>query len=288
MNLSHLLTLIEQHPDFRNLANGLTSPSETERKFVISDAARAYFIAALYHTMNLPVLIITAQPEVARKLCDELQMWCPNPESVQFFPEADFLTRGYSPANSSEVTERLQTLSILEQYKDKKLDTPWVPIVVSHASAVASKTLSQADFSRAYHTIEVGIDIDPLQLLNKWQDIGYEVENVVEVPGTMSRRGGILDIFPMYGERPARLEFDGDHIESIRLFEPKTQRSTQVVESIVVTPAKENYLPDCSSTILDYLPEKTLLILDDLDEIYGVVDSLNDAVRRVSVKSSRA
>ncbi len=144
--------------------------------------------------------------------------------------------------------------------------------MVSPASAVVSKTLSQSDFSNAYHTIKTGMDIDLLQLMGRWQDIGYEVESTVEVPGTMSRRGGIVDIFPVYHEQPARIEFFGNTIESIRLFDPKTQRSTGLVNSIIVTPAKENYLHS-NSTVLDYLPDKLLLIVDDLNEIGAVIDT---------------
>jgi transcription-repair coupling factor (superfamily II helicase) len=273
MNLSCLLSLIEQDTDFRKLLNILAKPPGAENKLVISDAARSCLIAALYQHLKLPVLVVTSQPENARRLYDELQAWCPASAQIQFFPETDFLAGEASSANSGAVTERLQTLSTLVKYLDSPSANARIPIIVSSSLAVASKTLNRSGFARAYHTVETGMDADPMQLISRWQDMGYDMESVVEVPGTMSRRGGILDVFPVYSDLPARIEFFGNQIESIRLFEPRTQRSTKVIDYIIITPAREHYLPENSSTLLDYIPEKVLLILDDLNEIYSVIDT---------------
>jgi transcription-repair coupling factor (superfamily II helicase) len=272
MNLSSLLILLQEHPEFKVFLNSLSTVSEN--RLVVSDAARAYFIASLSQKLNLPTLVVTAQPDDARKLFDGLQSWCPDDTSLQFYPEVDFMVRESSPAYSGAVFERLRTLSLLTEFgKNGMASNP--PLIVSHASALASKTVSEMSFSKSFHTIAVGMDIDPLKLLNRWQEIGYEMEIAVEAPGTMSRRGGIVDIFPMYGEMPARLEFLGDHVESIRLFDPRTQRSSQLVSSIVITYAKEKYSSDCDNTILNYLPDNTLLILGDIDEILCVINDVS-------------
>src|SRR4030042_1004966 len=126
------------------------------------------------------------------------------------------------------------------------------------------------------------MDIDLLQLMARWQDIGYEFENVVEIPGAMSRRGGIRDIFSPDNEFPARIEFVGNRVESIRLFDPKTQRSLKLAASVTVVPARESlqYVDgDCS---VDYLHEKTLLITDDLDELKTVVNKLHSEVEELN------
>jgi len=66
-----------------------------------------------------------------------------------------------------------------------------------------------------------------MSLMKRWQTLGYTVESTVEIPGTMSKRGGIIDIFPPTGEMPARLEFFGNTVESIRLYDPADQRSVK-------------------------------------------------------------
>ena len=65
----------------------------------------------------------------------------------------------------------------------------------------------------------VGQRVDLNALLNRWQAMGYRVEPSVEAPGTVSRRGGIVDVFSPGSELPARIELWGDVVESIRLFD---------------------------------------------------------------------
>ena len=79
--------------------------------------------------------------------------------------------------------------------------------------------------------------------MKRWQSLGYTVESTVEIPGTMSRRGGIIDIFPPTSDMPARLEFFGNTVESIRLYDPANQRSVKRITSITIGPATELLVP---------------------------------------------
>ena len=98
-------------------------------------------------------------------------------------------------------------------------------VTIASAPALMQKVASYKDFASAWHSIKLGMEIEPLRLLSRWQDIGYRLESMVELPGQMSHRGGIIDIYPATGELPARLEFFGNTIDSIRLFDPESQRS---------------------------------------------------------------
>jgi len=137
-----------------------------------------------------------------------------------------------------------------------------------------AKLTPYKDFIAGCHTIGVGTEIEPLELIGKWQDIGYRIENMVEVPGAVSRRGGIVDIYPPTSDLPARLEFLGDTIDSLRLFDPATQRSLNPVESIAVCPAAELVGTPDTDSLLDFLPEDCLLILDEATNIEQAVDDL--------------
>ena len=77
------------------------------------------------------------------------------------------------------------------------------------------------------------------ELLDLWRRLGYRFESAVYAPGIVSRRGGIIDIFPVAAEMPVRIELWGNEVDSIRLFDPTTQRSGDVVDSVRVTPAHE-------------------------------------------------
>ena len=102
-------------------------------------------------------------------------------------------------------------------------------MIVASAPAFMQKTAPYSDFTAACHTVKLGMEIEPFQLLSRWQAMGYRLENMVEVPGTMSHRGGIIDIYPPTSDLPARLEFFGNTIDSIRLFDPANQRSLRAV-----------------------------------------------------------
>ncbi len=88
-DLTQLLHLIEEMPAYHQLVDELKQPKGST-KAVVLNAAKPYFIAALYHRLRLPMLIITAQPENSKKLHEQLLTWCPSTE-IKLFPEPDAL-----------------------------------------------------------------------------------------------------------------------------------------------------------------------------------------------------
>jgi transcription-repair coupling factor (superfamily II helicase) len=288
MNLSRLISLIEQVPGYQQLKGELLESRGKDIKLVVSDAAKTFIIAAIHKELNLPVLVIVAQPENAKRLYDELQAWCPSSTLLHFFPETDFLAGEYSASDAAAITERLRTLSALTNCRDISADNR-NPLIVSSALAVVSRTAPRDDFIASCRILNVGMNIAPFQLVKEWQAMGYELENIVEVPGTISRRGGIIDVFSPDNESPVRIEFVGNQVESIRFFDPKTQRSSKLVTSVTIVPAKESQRHLNCDTILDYLPEKALLVTDDLDEIKTVIDKLDceaEEFRQMKVERS--
>src|SRR6202007_1025882 len=69
--------------------------------------------------------------------------------------------------------------------------------------------------------------------------VGYESHDTVEMPGQFTVRGGIVDVFPAEAERPVRLEFFGDSVESLREFDPNTQRSVRPIDRVTLPPLLE-------------------------------------------------
>ena len=175
MNISGLLSVIEENTNYQKLVNSLNGPSKIGSKLVISNPARSYLTAALYRSLKMPVLIITSQPETAKKIYDELLAWCPTGTPIRLFPETDFLSGEFSSTDSAAVIDRLQTLATLVHYRNQITNAAAPPIIVGPASAIISKTIPQSEFARAYHTIEVGTEIAPLQLIGRWQELGYEM-----------------------------------------------------------------------------------------------------------------
>jgi transcription-repair coupling factor (superfamily II helicase) len=233
--LSQLLKLIEPAPDFRRLLEGLKLRRDST--VVVLDAARPYLLAALYESLKLPMLVVTAQPENAKKLQEQFLSWCTSGQ-VRLFPEPDVLPYERLALDTTTEMERIQVLSGLAGCASGE-DAIEAPLVVVSAAALMSKTTAHGDFVSVCHTVKLGMNKEPLRLLGEWEAMGYRLENVVEVPGTMSHRGGIIDIYPPTSEMPVRLEFFGDTIDSIRSFDPATQRSVDKVPSVAIGPATE-------------------------------------------------
>ncbi len=238
-DLGKLLNLIETLPDYRRLLEGLKQGAGGT--VVVLDAARPYLLAALYEGLRLPMLVVTAQPENARKLHEQLLSWCHSAE-VKLFPEPDALPYERLASDTATGLERVQILTSLVGCGSTESPGD-SPLVVASAPAVMGRTPLYDDFVSACHAVELGTVIDPFSLLARWEAMGYQMESVVEVPGTMSHRGGIVDVYPPTGEMPVRLEFFGDTVDSIRFFNPETQRSTDKVSSVSVGPATELLAP---------------------------------------------
>jgi transcription-repair coupling factor (superfamily II helicase) len=285
VNLSPLVALLREIPAYRQLLQELRTAGGEPRQVgaVVLDAARSYLIAALYEELNLPIMVVTAQPETARKLHEQLRAWCPPSAALHRLPELDFLPyeRSQLSAPSYQTMERLRTLATLVLYEGR--DRP--PLVVASALGVMSKTVLRRDFLRACHVLKPGTAADPLELLRRWQGLGYETQDVVEMPGQMSRRGGIVDVFPPSNESPIRIEFFGNQIESLRCFDPDSQLSTSPVSSVTITPATEFMSGaggfQASGSALDYLADEALLVLDDPQGIELAVGRLNQEAQEL-------
>jgi len=268
LDLTQLLHLIEEMPAYRQLVARLRQPNGSTTAAVL-DAAKPYLIAALYHSLSRPVLVVTAQPENSKKLYEQLLTWCRSSQ-IRLFPEPDTLPYQRVASDASTELERLQVLSALANIEP----TTDAPLVVASAPALMQKTTPHSDFTAAAHTITVGMDIEPFKLISQCVAIGYGVENLVEVPGTISRRGGIIDIYPPSSELPARVEFYGNTVDSIRLFDPTNQRSQTRVSSIAISPATERLTP-LSDSIMSYLSPDTRLILDEPLKLKSAIDDLD-------------
>ena len=237
LDLTQLLYLIQDMPAYRQLADELQQRKVSTRVTVL-DAAKPYLIAALYRTLQVPVFVATAQPENSKKLYEQLLTWCASAQ-VKLLPEPDALPYERIASDASTELERIQVLASLI---DLELTTD-APLVVASASALMQKTTQYSDFTSTCHAIRLGMEIEPLYLLSQLEAMGYRLENIVEMPGTISHRGGIIDIYPPTSELPARLEFFGNTVDSIRLFDPANQRSQTAVSSIAISPATELLTP---------------------------------------------
>ncbi len=324
MNLSGLLPLLGEVSAYRQLVENLrekpTSYAAMPCAGGLLAAARPYLVAALQRDLGRPILWVVAQSERAKEVGEQLRSWTPFPETILRFPAPDALPYERVPWAVETGRERLAVLADLSLG-----DTGQQPGIVVSARALMQKTLPRSEFMAALHTLRLGQTLSPKGLLAAWYGLGYEPEAVVEEPGTFSQRGGIIDVFPPDHTRPVRIELFGDQIESMRLFDPTTQRSQEKVPFVNVTPASEAlprygekaarlvagldlstchtaareefgrdqealennqrfkglefyipYLYAEPSTLIDYLPPDSLILIDDWGELEATVADLEE------------
>jgi len=241
VNVSGLLASFEVLEPYRALREDLRS-GEMPPPLGLLRAARPAFLAALARDLQRPILVIAGSVERAKALVHSLRDWSPDPEHILHFPEPLVLFYERAPWTDEVIVGRLRTLWAL--YACHLSSSPLKGgeggiIVVASARALMQRTLPLRQFRLSVREFHVGQTLDLERTVGRWAGLGYEPVSVVEAPGQFGHRGGILDIFPPADALPMRVELFGSRIESLRRFDPATQRSRERVESVTITPARE-------------------------------------------------
>jgi transcription-repair coupling factor (superfamily II helicase) len=255
-------------------------------------SARLPFLGSLHTDINQPILLITDRADHALSIFDELGFWVQSPRYL--FAEPNPLFYEEAAWGITTRRERLQVLTALSAYHlpfANKPETP--PIIVASARSLMTRTLPRRDFLKACKKLSANQSIQPDRLIREWTRIGYQRVNTVLEPGHFSHRGGILDVWTPTEANPVRLDFFGDEIETIRSFDPATQRTLGKLEKILITPARElladttetetklsefhiPLLHGQSASLLDYLPQKTFVLVDDLSLIEAMANEVEE------------
>jgi transcription-repair coupling factor (superfamily II helicase) len=263
-------------------------------------AARLPFVSALQGDIKRPTILLTDRADHALSLFDELAFWAPESQRYLFSEPNPLFYEDAAWGNSTR-RERLLTLTALAHYYlpfGDKTASP--PIIVASARAAMTRTIPRREFLKASKRLSIGQMFKPETLLHGWVELGYQVADTVIEAGQISRRGGILDIWVPAEPLPSRLDFFGDEIETIRRFDPASQRTITKLESILVTPAREFIVsedshfahpqagvPEASefhlplihantASLLDYLPPSSLVLVDDLSMVESMVSEVEE------------
>ena len=232
LDLRRLAPLLQSTTQYQNLAHALKRRGGRARTQVLSEGV-PFLLSALREALAVSVILVVPRPEEARRLEERLSAWVSDPDRVIQFPETETLPFERLVTDMETAQLRVRALDALLESDSEP------PVIVASAMSVAQRTLSRESFEASTHSVCVGDVIDVEDTLEGWRRMGYQFEPAVYSPGFVSRRGGIIDIFPVGADYPARIELWGNDIDSIRLFDPSSQRSTEIVESIRLIPAKE-------------------------------------------------
>jgi transcription-repair coupling factor (superfamily II helicase) len=218
-------------------------------------SSRALVLSALLREANRSALVLVPDLPTLHRMCQDLRFFesalAGPPWRVEEFPPGQpSFWRG----------ERQRENEGARAVVCQRLVSGEPLTVVTTPGALATPLLPPAEFLRQRLRLRVGESLVREELLERLGSAGYErVETVWEV-GQWSLRGGIVDIFSPAGERPVRIEFFGDEIESLRLFDPTSQRSLEALPSFEVLPLSQE--AGREATLLDYFPGEAPVVLD--------------------------
>ena len=254
MGLSVLGSLLEATPEYQRLQR-LLVPEKAGARLQLLAQATPFSLATLWRGLGVSMLVVAPRPEDARRLHEELSIWAGEGAAVLQFPETEVLPFERVISDVETTQHRIATLAGLLEAGERPV------IVVASAAAVAQKTVDRRAMESSSHTLRRGQSLDLEETLSLWQRMGYVFEPAVDRPGVASRRGGIVDVYPVGAPLPSRIELWGDEIDSIRQFDPATQRSTDMVEEVGIIPAQE---------VLPLLSDR-----EDLDRFIGGISFAN-------------
>ena len=237
--LQPTLETLAGQPSVAALAQQIAQPGGRVHVAPALTAARPPLLAALAQQIAQPLLYLVQNTDLALRAREDLCQWL-DEQQVMLFPASDAMPYEPMSPGNDVVAARLRVLRTLQKLQTQPADGDAAPLViVAPVRALLQPTMAPADHAGATVRLRRGDEHAIDALIERWVAMGYRTAPTVEEPGELNRRGGILDIYPPGDELPLRIEFFGDEIDSLRRFDPITQRSEAQVREVLVGPPHE-------------------------------------------------
>ncbi len=269
MSLSSIRAAVSAAPFFIQLRteSAALGPGDRLRLQGTVGSLPAFALADLADR-DRPLCCLLAEHESAAYLQSDLEQLLGEDREVLLFPPS-----GQKPYDREQVAESaalIQRADVLQ-----RLEEGFAGVVVTSVAALVELVAPPETVAQETLTVRVSDEIGPEALMERFVAQGFTAVEFVELPGELALRGGILDIYPFAGDYPVRIEFFGDEIDSIREFDPQTQRSVSRLTQARVVPNLDAPAYDTVEhvALLDYFPDDTLLALFDEARLDDVADT---------------
>lgn len=209
------------------------------------------------------MLVLTEDHERSAAVASDIEQM--GAEGVYLFPPTR--RKPYDQQKIVDTSTMVQRSEVLE-----KIQSGEARIVVAPIEAIFEKLVPPEQFSKASLMIEKGMELSPDKLAELLTDQGYTTDRFVGSPGEFAVRGGIFDIFPFSGEYPLRIEFFGDEVDTIREFDPDSQRSIAFLKHARIVPNAAFSTDESKESLITYLPQKSLLVLEKADLFADMIE----------------
>ena len=249
----------------------------------LNDTAFCHYISEVFLNNDQNIVVLTPTLFEANRLLNIISSYT---DKALLFPMDDFLTSmAIAMSPDLEIT-RLETINSLLN-NDKH-------ILVTHLMGFLRFLPSKNLYQEKIINVKKGEEYDIKKLVEKFINIGYKRDVVVSKTTDLAVRGYVIDIFPVSSVNPIRIEFFGDEVDSIRYFDPETQKSIEEISDILIYPASEYLLENDDnfdgkhhmlsvynkeiSSIMDYLPD-SLLFIKDYPQIKNLQKEIKEQIK---------
>ncbi|MBP7173503.1 MAG: transcription-repair coupling factor [Cloacibacterium sp.] len=209
-------------------------------------------VAELFLTQKKNILFIVDEKESAHYITSELEEMI-GEDKVFYFPETHLEPYQLEKTQNANIVLRTEVLNKLHTEKSAK-------IIVATTSALSEKVMKKEDFKAISHKIKVGDSLDfdfTEELLHQFN---FNFTDFVSEPGEFSVRGGIVDVFSYANEKPYRISFFGNEVESIKEFDIETQLSTGKVQEMELVSNMNFAVSGTKVSLLELLPKESFVV----------------------------
>jgi transcription-repair coupling factor (superfamily II helicase) len=231
--LSRIVEILRRSESVSRALESIAGSSGSTRVSGLAGSSAALFTGILYHEFDTTLAVIC--PDQAEGLAEDLAGLV-GEDQVFHFPDWEVLPYDEFSPHEAIVGTRLRALSMLSDRRKG--------ILVIPARAFVRRIIPPGDLARNMLSLSVGQAVPPLDIMSVLLRTGYTRVPAVEDIGTFATRGGILDVYPQGVDNPVRIEMVGDEIESIREFDPFSQRSIRRTDAVRILPSREVILTE--------------------------------------------
>ena len=226
--MEKLLSFLKTVPEYATLLETLkkNAPAAVTG---IGQINRSHLIAGLRHDTNRPIVLICQDDMAAKRLQEELKSFLG--ETATILPSRELTLYDTAVVSRAWEQKRLRQLFDLAAGDTKLQILTW--------EALSQRTMPPQVLAGAAFRLEPGKEYELNGLIEKLSAAGYSRCGMVEGPGQFAVRGGILDVFSPASDRPVRIEFFGDELDTMGYFDQDTQRRTENAEDVVILPVGE-------------------------------------------------
>lgn len=274
----------DQHPTVEKIARLLEDRSKISIKGLVGSSI-SFVTHAIFNKVEKPILLLFNDKETAAYYLNDLERLI-NDQEVLFYPGSYRRPYQIEETDNANVLLRAEVLNRIHSKKKPAL-------IVSYIDAIFEKVVTRKELER--NTLNLGIsDKVSIDFINETLfEYNFKRVDFVTEPGEFSVRGGIVDVFSFSNDHPYRVEFFGNEVDSIRSFDVETQLSIEKLKKIQIIPNVENkLLEEKRESFLDYINEKTLLIVQDIasagHQLNKLFEKAEDAFGKLSGEIKQA